>query len=114
VFVAGSCDAASIFKFGTSAAEAETAATRSVAIELLTLQRGRRLDRRRSQPRTYRHQGPRQNRPGSFDVPVGGGERPSHRLYELLAANEGAHSRYNALVTRIVSFARAAEHASSR
>ncbi len=49
-----------------------------------------------------------------FDVPVGGGVRPSHRLYELLAANEGAHSRYNALVTRIVSFARAAEHASSR
>src|ERR1700691_4932434 len=49
-----------------------------------------------------------------FDVPEGGGERPSHRLYELLSeADSGAHSRYNALVARIVSFARAAEHASS-
>lgn len=50
-----------------------------------------------------------------FDVPPGGGERPSHRLYALLAERErGAHGRYNALVGRIVSFARAAEHASSR
>jgi hypothetical protein len=49
-----------------------------------------------------------------FDVPEGGGERPSHRLYELLAEkDQGAHSRYNALVARIVSFARAVEHASS-
>jgi hypothetical protein len=49
-----------------------------------------------------------------FDVPEGGGERPSHRLYELLAeTGQGAHSRYNALVARVVSFARAAEHASS-
>jgi hypothetical protein len=49
-----------------------------------------------------------------FDVPEGGGERPSHRLYELLAeTDQGAHSRYNALVARVVSFARAAEHASS-
>lgn len=49
-----------------------------------------------------------------FDVPAGGGERPSHRLYELLAKDDGgAHSRYNALVGRVVSFARAAEHASS-
>lgn len=49
-----------------------------------------------------------------FDVPEGGGERPSHRLYELLAEKgQGAHSRYNALVARIVSFVRAAEHASS-
>jgi len=49
-----------------------------------------------------------------FDVPDGGGERPSHRLYELLAeTDQGAHSRYNALVARVVSFARAAEHASS-
>jgi hypothetical protein len=46
-----------------------------------------------------------------IDVPPGGGTRPSHRLYELLAdADGGAHSRYNALVARIVSFARAAEH----
>ena len=50
-----------------------------------------------------------------YDVPSGGGERPSHRLYELLAdGDQDAHSRYNALVGRIVSFARAAEHASSR
>ena len=49
-----------------------------------------------------------------FDVPPGGGERPSHRLYELLAETDrGAHSRYNALVARVVSFARAAEHAST-
>jgi hypothetical protein len=49
-----------------------------------------------------------------FDVPVGGGERPSHRLYELLSqTDKGAHSRYNALVARVVSFARAAEHAPS-
>lgn len=47
------------------------------------------------------------------DVPAGGGEWPSHRLYELLSEQDlgGAHSRYNALVGRIVSFARAAEHA---
>ena len=46
-------------------------------------------------------------------VPEGGGELPSHRLYELLSERDprGAHSRYNALVGRIVSFARAAEHA---
>jgi hypothetical protein len=45
-------------------------------------------------------------------VPV---ERPLHRLYELLAEADpaGAHSRYNALIGRITSFARAAEHASS-
>jgi hypothetical protein len=49
-----------------------------------------------------------------FDVPEGGGERPSHRLYELLSeSGEDAHSRYNALIARIVSFARAAERASS-
>jgi len=49
-----------------------------------------------------------------FDVPEGGGEHPSHRLYEVLSeTDQGAHSRYNALVARIVSFARAAEHAST-
>jgi hypothetical protein len=38
-----------------------------------------------------------------------------HRLYELLAADDPAtaHSRYNALVARMVSFARAAERAPS-
>jgi hypothetical protein len=34
---------------------------------------------------------------------------PEHRLYRLLAASygDGAHSRYNALVRRLVSFERA-------
>jgi hypothetical protein len=36
-------------------------------------------------------------------------------LYNLLVLQGGgAHSRYNALVGRIVSFARAAEHATAR
>ena len=48
-----------------------------------------------------------------FDVPASPGERPSHRLYELLSESDDAHSRYNALVGRIVSFARAAEHAAA-
>ena len=36
---------------------------------------------------------------------------PEHRLYELLAAedSDSAHSRYNALIRRLVSFERAAE-----
>jgi hypothetical protein len=47
-----------------------------------------------------------------FQVPAGGGEHPAYRLYEMLSERErGAHSRYNALVARMVSFARAAEHA---
>jgi hypothetical protein len=39
---------------------------------------------------------------------------PEHRLYARLAAQdaESAHSRYNALVRRLVSFERAAECAS--
>lgn len=49
-----------------------------------------------------------------FDVPAGGVEQPSHRLYELIVdTGEAPHSRYNALVARVVSFARAAEHASA-
>ena len=38
-------------------------------------------------------------------------ETPEHRLYELLAKDEpdSAHSRYNALIRRLVSFERAAE-----
>lgn len=47
-----------------------------------------------------------------FDVP----DRPDpeHRLYRLLArhAPDDAHSRYNALLRRLVSFERAAECAS--
>lgn len=36
---------------------------------------------------------------------------PEHRLYELLRADDpdGAHSRYNSLVRRLVSFERALE-----
>jgi hypothetical protein len=43
-------------------------------------------------------------------------DAPLHRLYELIAASDAvdAHSRYNALVGRVVSFARAAERASAR
>jgi hypothetical protein len=39
---------------------------------------------------------------------------PEHRLYELLRSEDadGAHSRYNALIRRLVSFERAAECAS--
>jgi len=50
-----------------------------------------------------------------FDVPPREGGSPDHRLYELLSeSGPNAHSRYNALVRQMVSFARAAEHASSR
>jgi len=40
-----------------------------------------------------------------------GGDYPEHRLYDLLAAThgDGAHSQYNALIRRLVSFERAAE-----
>jgi hypothetical protein len=34
---------------------------------------------------------------------------PEHRLYELLSAQPDAHSRYNALLARIASYAHAAE-----
>jgi len=48
-----------------------------------------------------------------FDVPEGIRD-PSHRLCEVLSAEDaGAHSRYNALVGRVVSFARAAERATA-
>ena len=44
------------------------------------------------------------------DLPDG----PEHRLYALLAREDedSAHSRYNALIRRLVSFERAAECAS--
>lgn len=49
-----------------------------------------------------------------IEVPDGGGSFPSHRLYEVLAeGGDGAHGRYNALVGRVASFARAAEHAAA-
>ncbi len=40
---------------------------------------------------------------------------PEHQLYSLIAARgeRGAHSRYNALLARIASFAAAAEHATA-
>ena len=57
-------------------------------------------------------------RRAGIEVPAGADaiESPEHRLYELLEArDEGtAHGRYNALVRRLVSFERAAEHAASR
>lgn len=50
-----------------------------------------------------------------FDVPAGGGPQPSHRLYALISQTDvGAHTRYNALVGRMTSYARAAEHAAAR
>ena len=52
---------------------------------------------------------PRLRRLG-FDIP-NPLPSPEHRLYELLQQDDpdGAHSRYNALVRRLVSFERAAE-----
>lgn len=48
-----------------------------------------------------------------IDVPVvqPSDEIPEHRLYQLLSTAHGnaAHSRYNALVRRLVSFERAAQ-----
>ena len=56
---------------------------------------------------------PRLRRLG-IDVPSV--EAPEHRLYDLLAREESdsAHSRYNALIRRLVSFERALECASAR
>lgn len=53
---------------------------------------------------------PRLRRIG-LDVPERSGPLPEHRLYELLAEtdSDSAHSRYNALIRRLVSFERAAE-----
>jgi hypothetical protein len=51
-----------------------------------------------------------------FEVPNSGVEQPSHRLYELLSDKDpaGAHSRYNALIARMVSFVHSAEREASR
>lgn len=53
---------------------------------------------------------PRLQRLG-FDVPQTDAGLPEHRLYRLLAESDSdsAHSRYNALIRRLVSFERAAE-----
>jgi len=50
------------------------------------------------------------------DLPQTQVERPWHRLYDILNSSDprNAHSRYDALLRRVASFARAAEHASSR
>lgn len=50
-------------------------------------------------------------RAAGVEVPAGGPPRPSHRLYELLSESDGddAHGRYNAIVRRIASYARALE-----
>ncbi len=54
--------------------------------------------------------GPRLRRLG-FDIPDRFHGVVEHRLYELLAAHDpdSAHSRYNALLRRLVSFERALE-----
>jgi hypothetical protein len=56
---------------------------------------------------------PRLRRVG-FEVPGTGGAVPAaHTLYEQLSEElgDGAHSRYNAILSRVVSFAGAAERA---
>jgi hypothetical protein len=52
-------------------------------------------------------------RAAGVEVPPSHGAAAGHRLYALLASADGAtaHSRYNALIARMASFARAAEHA---
>lgn len=53
---------------------------------------------------------PRLRRAG-IAVPRHGFDHAEHRLYELLARShaDSAHSRYNALIRRLVSFERACE-----
>lgn len=56
---------------------------------------------------------PRLRRAG-FEIPSSVFPSPEHRLYELLKNDDpdAAHSRYNALIRRLVSFERATECAS--
>ncbi|HKO44989.1 MAG TPA: hypothetical protein VJU84_17060 [Pyrinomonadaceae bacterium] len=53
---------------------------------------------------------PRLRRIG-LELPTDLPATPEHRLYDLLAheLHEGAHSRYNSLIRRLVSYERAAE-----
>lgn len=46
-----------------------------------------------------------------LQLPANLPENPEHRLYDLLASDDSdsAHSRYNALIRRLVSYERAAE-----
>jgi len=48
-------------------------------------------------------------------IPITGWKDPEHRLYDLLARDnsDSAHSRYNALIRRLVSYERAAEREQS-
>ncbi len=57
--------------------------------------------------------GPRLRRLG---IPVPDVDSPEHRLYDLLAERDSdtAHSQYNALIRRLVSFERALECESER
>ena len=50
-----------------------------------------------------------------LEVPASDECGAAHRLYDLLSDEDrpSAHGRYNALSRRVVSFARAAEHATS-
>ncbi|HEX5701919.1 MAG TPA: hypothetical protein VFX97_01715 [Pyrinomonadaceae bacterium] len=59
--------------------------------------------------------GARRLREAGVDVPQHEWHLPEHRLYDLLAKDDSdsAHSRYNALIRRLVSYERAAEAAKS-
>jgi len=50
-------------------------------------------------------------RRGCLSISTATIENPEHRLYNLLAAenSDAAHSKYNALIRRLVSYERAAE-----
>lgn len=55
-------------------------------------------------------------RRAGLDAPSANGDIPAaHRLYQQLSSHlgDGAHSRYNAILARVASFARAAERARS-
>lgn len=56
---------------------------------------------------------PRLRRLG-FEIPASTVASPEHRLYQVLAEthNDAAHSKFNALIRRLVSFERASECAS--
>ncbi len=48
-----------------------------------------------------------------LEIPVNVFESPEHRLYRLLqlSGSNSAHSRYNALIRRLVSYERSAQRA---
>jgi hypothetical protein len=59
---------------------------------------------------------PRLRRAGVDAPAADGGPPAAHRLYEQLSdlLGDGAHSRYNAILARVASFAGAAERARGR